>query len=181
MKRDSKGRFAKTYTLRSKIELFIFILLSVGLLLFSLNYKVDAYPLDYYGVWAPYTVENDLYHEERQAEIAKEQKKATCDLGFNSNNDGWVEPNQLTLDSIAEHTDCTERQILMRLSHYESTQRDICNEWGFCGKYQIGAPAWSDCHRMNIHDESQCALYHYTINPHRFEAYTRNENSFSGI
>jgi hypothetical protein len=197
VKRDKKGRFAKTnpklkrfkrlvrIEVKTQIELVkrwvvgvaivgvsMFFVMLVGVNLLRGNIKGGFAIVDASGL---VSYPQPLLTQSNN----KLEKKEICDLSFVSNNDGYVQANNETLESIKNISNCHDKQILLRLSHYESTQNARCNDLGYCGLYQIGNAAWSDCHNIGIYTDAECAIYHYNINPNRFDSYTYNTNSFN--
>jgi hypothetical protein len=106
-----------------------------------------------------------------------------CDLNFKQGTKLISSPDWFKTETWGGHFSCKERQILSRLAYLESTYRkDVCNARlkQYCGLFQIGNAARKECinNGKNTSDY-HCALYHFRVNPNRFEAYSRNKFLFN--
>lgn len=103
-----------------------------------------------------------------------------CDLSFKQGKHIITPPQWFRDETWGGEFTCRERQVLSRLAYLESTYRkDVCNGQ-YCGLLQIGRAARSECvaNHRNTSDYT-CALYHFNVNPNRFESYTRNRYLFN--
>lgn len=106
-----------------------------------------------------------------------------CDLSFKQGKKIINAPEWFKNETWGGEFSCKERQILSRLAYLESTYRkDVCNArlTQYCGLFQIGNAARKECiNNKKNGSDYQCALYHFRVNPNRFEAYTRNKYLFN--
>lgn len=105
-----------------------------------------------------------------------------CDLSFKQGKKIIQAPRWFKDETWGGEFTCKERQVLSRLAYLESTfRKDVCNSKykQYCGLFQIGHSARKECVNNNRNNSDyQCALYHFNVNPNRFEAYSRNKYLF---
>lgn len=106
-----------------------------------------------------------------------------CNLNFQQGKKTIAAPQWFKDETWGGEWTCKERQVLSRLAYLESTyHKDVCNakHKQYCGLFQIGNSARKECINNNRNtSDYACALYHFNVNPDRFEAYSRNKYLFN--
>lgn len=176
------------YKISSKIKQIVFTIpfLIFFILVFCFAASVVALRQPVNSIKVDHNIEVNDSSIKLNAEVVKpiiqqavlDQRIPVCSLSFQPNNSNKVEVPPAWLIARVSSYNCYEQKLLIRLSWYESTWNENAKNGYATGLYQIMRDTRKFCGANGKTSDEECALYSFEMNPHWFEAYTKNTNSF---
>ncbi len=164
--------------MKAKVYVLLLILILIAVPFVS---KAAAFNMGVDEVITQYKVQ---LAKEEELERAKEKARRNlmiCELGFYSNNSGWVSPPEWYKEEIKDYS-CRDKQVLTKVSWYESSWNPGAKNGWFEGLYQIGSGDTRDyVNSIGLYDDHEIAIWIYNNYPSWFESVTANSNSFYNL